>query len=597
MTRRIQPALVLIFVLAVACLPANAALRAWVDNPSVSPGETVQLTLAHDGQTSSRPDLTPLKQDFDILGSSTSTSLQIVNGRASSTTQLELSLAPKRSGQLTIPSVTWDADRSPALALNVTASSGSTNSGANADTSAAGSGGRGVFMETEADPKTPYVQAAVHVTVRVYAGVPLAHGDLEFADSDAATVRQVGSDNVDNVVRNGQPYQVITRHYLVFPQHSGRAEIAGPTLSGEIPDRSRGRTLADPFSGLFGNSPFGGMLGMRKPIRLHADPIVLDVQPRPASAGASYWLPARNLSLQAHWSPSLQTRVGDPVTLELKIQAQGLTAAQLPDLSRLLRLPEQLKAYPDQPKLKDDSQGQELIGSREQSVALIADEPGQFAIPELRLSWWDTQANQMREAILPAQTVDVQPAPGTAGPVQAAAQPASAANSQTQAAAPAGSSKPQAVQESAPWKWVSLALGVLWVGTVATWLFTRGRAGPSRPAPTRSTDSESAGTRARPLRAAFLAACRNNDAPEARRNLLLWVNTNGSRSPIRGLNGLAKLCDNPALTSELQALDRACYAGASWDGVQLATLLPELPLPTATSPDRRGSRELAPLYR
>src|SRR5262245_52648148 len=110
---------VLLLVLAAAWLPANAALRASVDNPTVAPGETVQLTLAHDGQTGTRPDLTPLKQDFDIVGSSTSRALQIINGRASSTTQLELSLAPKRNGQLTIPSITWDSDRSPALTVNV----------------------------------------------------------------------------------------------------------------------------------------------------------------------------------------------------------------------------------------------------------------------------------------------------------------------------------------------------------------------------------------------------------------------------------------------------------------------------------------------
>ena len=48
--------------------PANAALRAWVENTQVAAGDTVELTLAREGQTSSQPDLTPLKQDFDIVG-------------------------------------------------------------------------------------------------------------------------------------------------------------------------------------------------------------------------------------------------------------------------------------------------------------------------------------------------------------------------------------------------------------------------------------------------------------------------------------------------------------------------------------------------
>jgi len=94
----------LLWVLSLAAtLPVHAALRAWVDNPQVAPGETVRLTLAHDGQTNSRPDLGPLKQDFDVVGSSTSSQVQIVNGKVSSTTQLELSLSPKHGGPLTIP--------------------------------------------------------------------------------------------------------------------------------------------------------------------------------------------------------------------------------------------------------------------------------------------------------------------------------------------------------------------------------------------------------------------------------------------------------------------------------------------------------------
>jgi hypothetical protein len=596
---------ILLLLLATAQLPANAALRAWVDNPDVAPGDTVRLTLAHDGQTSSRPDLTPLKQDFDVLGSSTSSNVQIVNGSISSTTQMDLTLAPKRNGRLTIPSLTWGSDKSPALAVTVTSNGGGANSSGSTAGSAATPGNR-VFMETEEDPKSPYVQAAVHVTVRVYAGVPLSHGDLEFADSNDAIVRQLGSDAVSNVERNGQQYQVITRQYVIFPQHSGKLTIPGPTLSGEIPDRSRGLGgLTDPFSGLFGNSPFGGMLAGRKPIRLHGDPIVLDVKPRPSGVGASYWLPARNVTLQAHWNPSqLLADVGDPITLDLQLQADGLTAAQLPDLSTLLTLPPELKAYPDQPKLKDDAQGSHLIGSREQSIALIADAPGRFTIPELRLSWWDTQANQAREAILPAQTLTVQPAPGATSSAQAPAQtqqsPLSSATRPV-VAPTAGKTAPPAIptSDNTPWKWTTLGLGLLWIATVAAWLITRKRGGSSGEpfAGESASKGDSAALRARPLRAAFLAACQENDAPQARRNLLLWANAERPGAPIRGLNALAKLTGDREIANELEALDRACYAGAPWTGSRLATLLTELPSVHRDPQSRRRARDLAPLYR
>lgn len=588
--------LIYLFVLSVAAtLPAQAALRAWVDNPQVAPGETVRLTLAHDGQTNSRPDLGPLKQDFDIVGSSTSSQVQIVNGKVSSTTQLELSLSPRHGGPLTIPPITWDSDRSQPLTLNVAANgSGANNGGANAAPTR-------VFVETEVDQKAPYVQAAVHVTVRVYTAVPLSHADLDFGDSDAALVRQVGNDGVSNVEKNGMSYQVVTRQYLVFPQHSGQVSIPGPTLTGSVPDRSRALGLSDPFSGVFANSPFAGMMGTARPIRIHADPIVLNVQPRPAAANASYWLPARNVSLTANWNPSsLEAHVGDPITVDLKLQADGLTAAQLPDVAALLSLPSGLKAYPDQPNLKDSTQGADIIGSRDQSVALIADQPGRFTIPELHLSWWDTRANQARKVTLPAQTLAVQPAPGSA-PIPAQTQQAASAN---QAAAPAPSTaaangtdnkqhQSGSLSGEGPWKWISLGFGLLWLITVGAWLATR-----KRPAPTSAPstpDAAHATAKASQARAAFQQACQANDAPAARSNLLLWANAVWRGPRIQGLSALAKLLENSETRRLLHALDGACYAQATWDGAALAKALPELAFPEREPPSNR--RELAPLYR
>lgn len=69
-------------------LPALGAARAWLDSDEVGPGDSVQLTLEEDSQTNSQPDLTPLRRDFDVLGTSTSRKFQIVNGHTSSATQL-----------------------------------------------------------------------------------------------------------------------------------------------------------------------------------------------------------------------------------------------------------------------------------------------------------------------------------------------------------------------------------------------------------------------------------------------------------------------------------------------------------------------------
>jgi hypothetical protein len=589
-----------LLILLASASPAYAGLRAWMDNTQVAPGETVQLSLAHDGQTNTRPDLGPLKQDFDILGTSSSRRIQIINGSMSSITEFEVSLSPKHSGKLTVPSLTWDSDRTNALTLNVTGSA----TGAKGDTAQNASGGR-VLLETEVDNKSPYVQAAVNVTVRVYAAVPLSQADLDFSDTDTALVRQIGSDSVSTSEKNGQSYQVVTRHFLLFPQHSGQLSIPGPTLSGNIPGSVRRLDPSGLFSNFFGSSPFGGMMGASKPIRLHGDPIVLDVRPRPAGAGASYWLPARDVSLLSDWHPTqLEGNAGDPITVDLHLRADGLTAAQLPDLSTLLALPPGLKAYPDQPKLKDLAQGNDIVGSREQSIALIADQPGRFTIPELRLSWWDTQTNQTREAILPARTLVVQPAPGSSAPTPAPTQTTAGvpvpANRQSTPTLPTGNAtetpRPASVSTGSrniPWAWISLGLGLLWLVTLVAWLWTKKRSSRTTTSP--GNAGRTADVHESSARNAFYAACHANNAVAAHNSLLLWANAAWTGPRIPGLNALGKLIGDPATTALLRALDRACYAGGSWNGAALAKALENFPPRERTTNGK--PRELAPLYR
>ena len=566
-------------LLLVATSAAHAALRAWVDNPQVAPGDTVELTLAHDGQSHSQPDLTPLKQDFDIVSQSTSTSVQIANGSASSTVQLALLLAPKRSGQLIIPAITWDADRSTPVAINVLSGQGQQAAGAPASR---------VFLETSADPKSPYVQGAVHVTVKIFIGAQLSHADLEFPTTDAVAIRQAGQDENGTSERNGQLYQVVVRHYVLIPQHSGHLVIPGPVLSAEMLVSRRQNNPNDPFSGFFGNSPFSGMMATRKPIRVSADSIVLDVQPRPAGAGASYWLPARNVTLTAQWSPAqTQVHVGDPVTVNLHLQAQDATSAELPDLSSLLQLPAGMKAYPDEPKLKDFGQGDTIVGQRDQSVALIAAQPGQFTLPELRLSWWDTQANQAREVVIPAKTIEVTPAAGSQTAAQAVPPPienniqsatptantGGAQSTRATAPAPNGNDTRAPAAGTTPWPWISLALGLLWVGTLIAWRLSRKRPSPTPPAARVGGAAPTAD--ASRARNAFQSACRVNDALAARGHLIAWANALSPDERIAGLAALGKRLEDSNTAPLLRDLDRACYAGGSWDGAALAAALGE----------------------
>lgn len=596
MSGRTRGMLLLVLVGCAAAEQALAGVSASLDASRIASGDTVQLTLEHDGRTRGRPDLGPLQQDFDILGTSSSTMFQLINGSASEKTEVILTLAPKVTGNLTVPSLAWDGERTQPLSLTVT---GPGNAARPGDSGAALAAR--IFIETTAAPAHPYVEAAVHLTVRLFTSETLYHGDLELPDNSDVLVKQLGSDQDGTAERNGRSYEVVTRQYLLFPLHSGRLTLQGPVLDAEVAlGEARSPFGNSPFGGLFGGRLFSGVLRTIRPVRVHGDPIMLSVRPRPTAAAASYWLPARAVTLSAAWNPAqLTARAGDPVSLDLDLQATGLTAAQLPDVASLLSFPPGLKAYPDQPKLDDATRNGALVGSRDQTIALMADSPGHYTIPALTVTWWDTQDDQPRTATLPARTLTILPAPGSnaAAPPAPAAQPGSNPTANRHAPAAVAARQPTPARSSSDWMWISIGLAVVWLATLGAWLGSRHRRKGLSSSAAASGRTPRPGSRSSPdpskERAAFRAACEADDPTAARAHLLAWAAAVWGASPA-GVNAIAARIGDAAVAELLRDLDRACYAGGAWQGRPLAAALTDLPSPAGKPPRKRAG--LAPLY-
>ena len=551
-------------------LTAAAAVSAWLDPTQTGPGEAVQLILKHDGQTGKQPDLGPLKQDFDVLGRSTGSSIQIVNGTMSAQTEINLTLMPKHGGTLQVPALQWDGETTPALTLTVSGNAAAAQPG-----NVPASGSAHVFLTATLDQKQPYVQAADTLTVRLYTDEPLYQASLELQPSNDVLVQQLGQDSQTSVTRDGRSYRVVERKYLLFPQRSGKIHLDGPVLNAEVQDDRGGN---DPFGtnaffgNVFGRNPFAGMMNATRPLRVRADPLVLDVRPRPASGTGHDWLPAQKVTLAESWQPDNGPfHVGDPITRHVHLSALGLTASQLPDLSVLMPLPDGLRAYPDQAKLGSGVQDDAVVGTRDQDIALIASRSGRYQIPALHLYWWDTTRNQQREVELPARTLFVLPGSGGVAATATSAGPTAGTP-----LLPASPSKSIAEQIRAPASaygyWLSLVLGVLWLGTLTAWGVSRRRRPPSSPDAGRLTRTVADAD----ARKAFRQACHDDDPHAARRTLLDWSRATWPLDPPLGLQALSDRLGDAESTSLLKQLDRVCYAGGTWTGKPLADTLTRL---------------------
>lgn len=562
-----------------------AELVARLDRSKVVEGQAVVLTLSTSGDSSGMPDLSPLQQDFDLVNQGHSTQMRIVNGRSFSSREWHLTLLPRRTGSIAIPALRMGQVESRPLTLEVLPAAQAAELGLP----------QPVLVEVEADSEQVYVQQKLVYRVRLLFSAPLRDASLGEPRIDGALVYRLGDEVRSTTERDGQQYQVVERRYAVLPQRSGSLTIGGPTLNARVAEpNQRGGNLRDR---LFGRDPFPDIasgLVQGRPIQLRGTDLEIEVQPPPPGS-ASPWLPAESLALDASWAGGSPTaRVGEPLTRTIAITAQGLAGEQLPEP---VLDAAGVKVYADKSRAETRAEGETLVAQRVLKAAYVPTRAGQLTLPEIRIDWWDTTSGRPAVARLPAQVLQVLPAPGggtvqsgPAAPGSPLPAPASRADavSDNRAAATGGGSS----TGFNPWPWLALLLGLGWALSVVLWLRSRRR----RPAPTAAQQpapppaQPAAGPR--PL-AALEQACLAADPHGARSALLAWAAVQWPDDPPRRLELLAARLP-PAAAAVLAEIDRCLYAEgcARWDGGAAWQLIAPILRQTA-APGRQAQRAAA----
>ncbi|MEJ1298425.1 MAG: BatD family protein [Candidatus Sedimenticola sp. (ex Thyasira tokunagai)] len=568
----------LLILLTMALSTAQAAVDASLDRQVIREGETVQLTLEVEGQSNSQPDTSPLERDFDLLGTSSSSQLSIINGRANTRTRWAITLSPKRMGELEIPSLPVGTQQSPTLKLKVEKASAPALDG-RAD----------IFIESEALSTKPYVQAQLLLRIRLFHGVDISEGSLSDPSAEQVLVQRIGKDRRFTTYRGGRKYQVFERLYALFPQSSGQMEIAAPVFDGQVPDRRRQRSRS---GRIFGNDPFGDLFPTTKKVRVRGKSLAIEVRPQPEAASGKYWLPATAVEMSESWSDEGdEIRVGDPLTRTLSLTVRGLTAAQLPDLTEIS--PAGVNSYPDKAELTTETEGDKgVIGRRQQKIAYIPTRPGSLELPGVVVEWWDVENDRLERRVLPARRLQVVPATDT--PI--AAEPP-ADESVTSGSLPLSLSSPSpagvstVVSGAAPgyWPWIAALFALAWLITLLLW-WRSGSSVDQSIEPDSVPAADSAAARKR-----FRTACGRNDPSGARAALIAWGRAEWSKAPPSGLDDVAERFEDVEVRELILQLDHHLYGGGdSWDGTRLLSAVKKLPLAKPHVID--NSSRLPPLY-
>ena len=449
----------LLIYLALYCAVLQAAnITVSSSRNPVAIDDSFHLLYETDGNIDDEPDFSPLSQNFDILSSSQSTNMRFVNGNYSLKKSWDLSVIAKQTGTFTIPSIKFGNDISPAIQITVHENTATNNLAPNASSANnQANTSVSIFLENSLDKKETWVQAQLVYTIRLLRNVSVMGGSLtevpETNDSDAI-IHKISEDSYQTT-RNGIRYDVFERRYAIFPQKSGTLKIHPMTFEGRI-NSGQARTFLERFRSS----------GQIK--RLRSKPLEVVVNSAPPSINLQDWLPANQVQLLDEWSDDIQQiKTGEPITRTITIIADGLTGLQLPDLS--IDEINNIKQYPDKPVIENrKSTGSKgLTGIKQIKIAMIPAKAGNYTLPEIKLSWWNTTTNKKETATIPAKIITATGSANSVIPEQINTQTDTPAIPQTENRlnqSPVISSTKNTSGNF--WQWISLFLAAAWLITL-----------------------------------------------------------------------------------------------------------------------------------
>lgn len=510
-------------VLSLSLSPTIAqALTATVDRQTVGEGETLQLILHTEGDVqNSNPDLSPLKESFEVLGTAKSTQISIINNNNTAQTQWIITLLPKKIGKLIIPALQLGQAQSQVISVEITAAA-----------VASGKASQEIFLEAELTPKDPYVQSQATYIVKLFYITPPTNSSLTDPESASITVTRLGNDVGYHAIRFGQRYGVVERRYAIFPQNSGTITIKPPIFAGRLANSD-----ADPY----GLEQFFNNSG--KVVRLSAPALQMQVRAKPNQISDQTWLPAQQLTLSDSWSiAAKELAMGEPITRTITLEATGANPLQLPETTQTTTA--QFKAYPDKPHNSTYIRDNGLVTKRTTKIAYIPTQSGSLTIPAVQIPWWNTQSHRAEVATLPARTFVIK-ATATNIPAVTPRQANISANTTTVAT------------RFNYWPWLAGTLFVLWILTLFKNKY-------HKPKTTEGSKVISTKTALRTLK----KSCMNHQANQAKQNLLIWAAAHWSDRKVLSLGELAAYFTQDDLKRAIYQLDKLLYTEQAddWDG-------------------------------
>lgn len=378
---------------------ADINIRAYVNKNKVGINENFSYSIEVSGKTTSLPNpVAPSFENFYVLsGPNTSTNIQWINGRMSSSKVYSYYLQPKKKGKLVIPpaTVTYKGHtyKSNAITITVTdqVAQAPTAPGARKaprQTKSKDILGQSLYLKTVVSKRKAYLGEQIVVEYKLYFRVNVRGFDFQKLPASPGfwveEFQRPSQPAIETEIVNGLNYNVATiRKIALFPAQTGELTLQPISVIVEAQVRRRSTSIFDSFF----DDPFGSIVQKvvrSKPIKIKVMDLPEEGRPADFSGAVGQYQMQVNVDKQT-------AKTNEAISLRIKISGQGnIKMVNLPDPV----VPPDIEKYDPKVSTHVDNLGETIRGSKTAEYILIPRMPGDFEIKPLTFSYFDPKSKK-----------------------------------------------------------------------------------------------------------------------------------------------------------------------------------------------------------
>lgn len=423
----------LIFLFTILLITGNALADEKASFSASAPDVVVngdQFRLTYTVTTQKIKDFrAPSIKDFEVLmgpSRSQQSNTQIINGKISSSSSITFTyiLMANKEGTFKIPGASIVADDNtltsnsvtikvlpPDKANGINNSEGGNTSGSTAarsQSSGTGVSNQELFIIASASKTKVYEQEAFLLTYKVYTLVDLRGFDnVKMPDFKGFHSQQVDLPQKKQYSLehyNGRNYNtIVLSQYILFPQQSGKLEIASARFDASIAKAVRS---ADPFDAFFN----GGTNYTEIKKTIVTPQLTINVDPLPAGKPASFSGAVGVFSISSSINTN-ELKTNDAVTIKLIISGTGnMKLINTPEIA----FPKDFEIYDPKVDNKFSLTSNGLSGNKVIEYLAIPRHAGNYKIPPVEFSFFDLKSKSYKTLKTEGYEIKVEKGAGNA---------------------------------------------------------------------------------------------------------------------------------------------------------------------------------------